>query len=353
MSATASDTSSSPLPANPVKPTKQRKGGAHSRHHSIDDHKPGKSDSLNQFADLEWVAREKIHGAKLCLSYRGTQFSTYLDRENENYDLPDAYTGKNSYLSMILVSRITAAEMWPIKELYAEAMMCLWELLGHQDFDVYCEIFGGAYPGHNGSTKAVRPEIFHSPTYHILAFDIKVAGEFLADDEMKALLDRVGIPVAPERSDSLHRPPVFKIKGDRFKETVFEQTKKKKHPPQNPSPFQELLDEARAAANNEHRYWSLMARLSEDERADKEAVASVISEDVLKHLEEVQSELLVVCSRDKGERKEFNKRLLTACRRVVAKMSARPASVLEQTEETAEAKPIHDDETRARTNTAL
>jgi hypothetical protein len=42
----------------------------------------------------------------------------YLDRENENYDLPDAYTGKNSYLSMILVSRITAAEMWPIKELF-------------------------------------------------------------------------------------------------------------------------------------------------------------------------------------------------------------------------------------------
>ena len=42
----------------------------------------------------------------------------YLDRDNEVYDLPDAYRGKNSYLSMILISLIQESEMWPLRELF-------------------------------------------------------------------------------------------------------------------------------------------------------------------------------------------------------------------------------------------
>jgi Rnl2 family RNA ligase len=335
--------SSVPL-STPAKPVK---AGCHVAYNSIDNYKPALTKALEPFADLEWVAREKIHGANFCLSYRGDKLKA--GRRHGWLGETENFHGHQKLMDM-----------------YRDGMTQLWDLIGNRDCDVYFEIFGGGYPGHKSLTKPVQPEIYYSPDYHIMAFDIKVGGEYLDDDEMKTLLDRVHIPVAPEIARgtlafilshvdvntlaSWHAPGltpipgsiaegvvikpvqvkrfttgsrvVLKVKSDRFKELHG----KKKKPSEKLSPLQSLLDATRDAIK-EHRYRSVLAKLSEDEMESKELVISHLRDDVLKHLEEFEPELMAVCVKGENTMGQFNKKLLGTCRGFVTKMDYEDSKV--------------------------
>jgi Rnl2 family RNA ligase len=146
-------------------------------------------------SDGEWTVGEKIHGSNFSLWCDGEElicakrgsFLKNTDNFFNNHKVMSDHRERMSDLFVILDKEAHGGFDWATEL----------EITEVDDFVVYGEIFGGWYPHPDvekveGAVK-VQKGIYYSPRNEFYAYDIKVNGQFINDDDCQRLLKVVGI----------------------------------------------------------------------------------------------------------------------------------------------------------------
>ena len=146
-------------------------------------------------SDGEWTVGEKIHGSNASLWYDGDELKcakrgSFLKETDNFYNYQKVMEGHRERINnlfVILQQEINNNFNWATKL----------EITTLEYFAVYGELFGGWYPHPDvekveGVTR-VQKGVYYSPDNEFYAYDIKVNGQFINDDDCQRLLKAVGI----------------------------------------------------------------------------------------------------------------------------------------------------------------
>ncbi len=129
-------------------------------------------------AESKWCVKEKVHGANFQL--------TTVDGQT-------VQGGKRS--SLLTVEELeTFYKAGKIMERYKDKICALFLHIRSQQVIVYGELYGGSYPNHKSPTKPVQKEVLYCPHVDFIAFDIKVDGEYLSEEQSELFFRKFDIP---------------------------------------------------------------------------------------------------------------------------------------------------------------
>ncbi len=124
----------------------------------------------------KWAVTEKVHGSCFCFvcsfDESGKTSISYAKR-NAMIDSNDEFFSFRTILPSILDNIDNIAQH--VKKTFSGSLDKTLNTIQH--VNIYCELFGGSYPGIKSSDKSIRSVqsgIYYSPNLHVYAFDISI-----------------------------------------------------------------------------------------------------------------------------------------------------------------------------------